>query len=1109
MAKSGVAGELSNWSETALWKMLKEKGSAESASVVATLNNSMPDIQRVLAQGGTAQTDFTLHDSQHSFRVAERMASLIPSDVLPKLSTYEWALLILSAYLHDIGMTPEQHKVSKTEIDELQEWLDDAGYDIVPPLSKNPTSPDILRLANELITHYCRFRHNDWSESWIRKNLAGQKLATYMNWIDDLVVLCRSHHEDYHDLIEGRFNPRFVGTPASMVHLRYLAVALRVADILEFDPERTPEVILRHRKISPGSLIYWWKDHYISIVQENNRLLVSARPENAQFHHAIETMVNDIDRELQLSRMLADVTHFEKCPGLTNDLPHRWDLVASVHRDIKPEEDTYEYIDGAFRPDTKRLLELLSGVELYGTPFAAVRELLQNAFDAVKEQIAHQRLAQMNPTGPQLERKLADLHRVDLKFERLADGYSLTCTDTGVGMTKAIIRDHLLVSGAAQRHDILELERRCKEKGFLLGRTGQFGIGVLSYFMLAERVSILTRRAQEPGDSDGNAWSFETEGVGYFGELRAEANRQIGTEVRLHLRSELVGDNPESWYQKFVEYLQGILIHLPCQLSLQSNLSACPKIQFNAGWVLQRAGIETIMSEDFESAAEERSIRSKEITPLHLLPSTKLQEYEDKERHIEEVSSEMLGCLRWLSREGQLPNDLGHFRFHLPYFELHGGKSLAFLRCIKQTDHNEVIINRIGEGYAYVPRLDGYRRPSYQSAWKGVRVGHQNRSRSGVIVEINWQSPAAGKIKVSRDEFVFSDIGKKALEWLDQTIGSVIQTFLHSNEKSLYARLSYAINYREGASTKGPLNWLHVERIAGSNDLRASWKPVSFPAISSTAFMYSKIPDRPILWRKKRVCTIRSVGGPKDDDHYDGIAWNRSTTRPDRVVALDEFGGTSLVALWTRRTDARPSVVVPGYVCSFPPKWKTLCGVTFERFFGANGGRTFWNPRHRVLRAVDEAGAQWCKDRFETTLDPRSAKDTLLANQSYAAAWVIFVIEKRERDIWEGLVEREPQFLLSVWQLLFGVNHKLNSEPVCFWVEERHQSRLHVVSPISWQVYGGGGYGESSEENQAIRRYLPNPGPEWRLRFEGRDQYTDLLKMARRTKTAMRYVKRQ
>ena len=48
-----------------------------------------------------------------------------------------------------------------------------------------------------------------------------------------------------------------------MVNLRYLACVLRVADILEFDPERTPDIIYRHRNISRDSRIFWWQSFYI------------------------------------------------------------------------------------------------------------------------------------------------------------------------------------------------------------------------------------------------------------------------------------------------------------------------------------------------------------------------------------------------------------------------------------------------------------------------------------------------------------------------------------------------------------------------------------------------------------------------------------------------------------------------------------------------------------------------------------------------------------------------------------------------------------------------------------------------------------------------------
>jgi hypothetical protein len=340
------------------------------------------------------------------------MAELMPPDVLQNLTPYELALLLLSAYLHDIGMTPEQKRVtshyqflltgttsclSASEIAEFQEFLDDHFGGIVPPIARTLPKPEDLVRANTVIAHYCRMKHNAWGAEWIRKHFSHEQPGLYSGWVNDLVTLCWSHHAGYSELVQARFNPRIVGSPRVVVHLRYLAVVLRVADILEFDPERTPEVILSHREIAPSSLIYWHKDHQVSMVIEGTRIILAARPMNARIHRAIEVMADDIDRELSTARSLADETRFELCPGLKRNLRHRWTLMPAVHRQIEPQESRYEYIDGAFRPDTGKLLQLLSGVELYGSTLDAIRELVNNAFDAVQMQIAHQRLELQGP----------------------------------------------------------------------------------------------------------------------------------------------------------------------------------------------------------------------------------------------------------------------------------------------------------------------------------------------------------------------------------------------------------------------------------------------------------------------------------------------------------------------------------------------------------------------------------------------------------------------------------------------------------------------------------------------------------------------------------------
>ncbi len=84
------------WRSTALWGLLDGATTPEALHTRTTLETCLPDVERILHSGG-APKDFTLHDENHSFRVASRMAELIPSDVLQALSAYEIGLLLLSA----------------------------------------------------------------------------------------------------------------------------------------------------------------------------------------------------------------------------------------------------------------------------------------------------------------------------------------------------------------------------------------------------------------------------------------------------------------------------------------------------------------------------------------------------------------------------------------------------------------------------------------------------------------------------------------------------------------------------------------------------------------------------------------------------------------------------------------------------------------------------------------------------------------------------------------------------------------------------------------------------------------------------------------------------
>jgi molecular chaperone HtpG len=137
-----------------------------------------------------------------------------------------------------------------------------------------------------------------------------------------------------------------------------------------------------------------------------------------------------------------------------------------------------------FRVDLRGVVDLLSH-HLYATPRVYARELLQNAVDA----ITARRLAEPRAPG-------------DIWFEpseRTGDG-TLRVHDTGIGLTETQVHELLATIGRSSKRDDLGFARH----EFL----GQFGIGLLSCFMVADEIRVETRCGDQPtvhwvGQSDG------------------------------------------------------------------------------------------------------------------------------------------------------------------------------------------------------------------------------------------------------------------------------------------------------------------------------------------------------------------------------------------------------------------------------------------------------------------------------------------------------------------------------------------------------------------------------------------------------------------------------
>jgi len=169
-----------------------------------------------------------------------------------------------------------------------------------------------------------------------------------------------------------------------------------------------------------------------------------------------------------------------------------------------------------------------------------------------------------------------------------------------------------------------------------------------------------------------------------------------------------------------------------------------------------------------------------------------------------------------------------------------------------------------------------------------------------------------------------------------------------------------------------------------------------------------------------------------------------------------------------------------GVITRFSPNWQNVCGlqVEYRRLALEDRSMNLWNPKHLVVRMIDEKGWQWCQVSYKDLLDPLPCKNELLKNKSRAAAWIILCLCREARDLWSGLADRDPSFLRDLWELIFGSLSKSSQQlasPI-LRIRER-ESKLDVLTPKGWAVLDG----LNDSDSKQIKKYLPDPGPEWRI----------------------------
>ena len=478
---------------------------------------------------------YSLHNVSHSVNILQNIYQLLGREAIDKLSVSDLWLLLECAYSHDIGMS-----VSREDLEEF--WKDDAliehiiakllrtsdvnalevysrikkHIDMVPKnidenryiiennedfKNNHPYWPLEIRSAITLITSECiRIKHAKRSKQIIHKLLKEDyNHLKIENRLYQLVSEINYLHTEDFDKIFEKLPQKDTGFATDKNHPQLIALLLRIGDSLD----------VRNNRFD-----YWWIRYLGTLPQDSMKHFEKHKAltnflideENVVIH--IESDQLDVCR---ISREWLDMVdnNLKNLFKYWNKFAPRFipkvnlkNIDLQVFFNKKPFKSSD--LNNNLKVDTSKLLELLTGKNFYNTKLIAFRELLQNAIDATKVQIANKyyndtkllhknKIESFSDLKPNMLPKhvfedyeiqvfVSSIDHSKLKFE---------IVDHGVGMDENGIKSLFKIGKGWEGRE--ELNNIANNIPNWLTPTGGFGIGILGTFLVSDEITYITK----------------------------------------------------------------------------------------------------------------------------------------------------------------------------------------------------------------------------------------------------------------------------------------------------------------------------------------------------------------------------------------------------------------------------------------------------------------------------------------------------------------------------------------------------------------------------------------------------------------------------------------
>ncbi len=576
-----TAGVENQLFKSKIYQIFKEKASKEGDSIEAQVTSIVHDGVKDAYEKSKLiikyMPEYTLHDGAHLFRVLYNMEKLIPEENIKQLSVPDLMLLILTAFFHDLGMAPYEYEIRawkqdwrETEPDEQEralyleferftktypEKLDEIGR-----LRGKKQEAKARLLEDYLLSEYIRTTHAQRAKIIIAKEWKDRVKYRDTDLTHALAQLCFSHNEDSMALL--KLDASYLCGEDITTNLQFVGLILRLADLLDFDAKRTPSVLFSHLTVrNPVSLAEWQKHRAVQAWKiTKDDITFSAKCNHPAIEASIRKFCDYIDDELKNCGII--LAKMPESIG-TNSNPYKVSLPVRVTRDkIEAEKDIitgdpiYYYENTSFELNKNQVIELLMGTKLYGNPEVALRELLQNSRDACKLSMAlHEKW------------DVPYIPEITVKYYTQGDEDFLEVIDNGIGMNKEIIDKYYSKIGSSfyKSRDFYELKAK-SDLNFT--PVSEFGIGILSCFMIADTIEVETKRLKEQFDYD-KPLKLIIEGHDSIFTILKSDKKVPGTSTKLLLREK----NPwkKMTESQFMRSVQNVFPNPPFTVNIETD----------------------------------------------------------------------------------------------------------------------------------------------------------------------------------------------------------------------------------------------------------------------------------------------------------------------------------------------------------------------------------------------------------------------------------------------------------------------------------------------------------------------------------------------------------